>query len=370
MRRSTQRLFWPLLRRLIFSLPPERAHDFALACLERGLVPACRTATAVRPRLLRTVAGLPFPNPLGVAAGFDKDGRVPMALLAQGFGFTETGTTTPRAQVGNPRPRVFRLTPDRALINRLGFNNAGHDALARRLERLPPRRDRPGIVGVNVGANRDAHDRIADYVAGVTRFAPLADYLTINISSPNTPGLRDLQGRDALRRLLGETLDGRERVLARGARCPMFVKLAPDLDAQGLEESLDVLLASPVEGLIVSNTTNARPATLRSPRRKETGGLSGEPLFEASTAMLREVRRAVGPERALIGVGGVHDVASARAKLAAGADLVQLYTGYVFEGPALVGEILAGLDAPGGAAAGAADGQGDGDGDRDGDGQG
>jgi dihydroorotate dehydrogenase len=316
----------------------------ALKGLRSGLVRPSAKATQDRPALETTVAGLSFKNPIGIAAGFDKNGEVPMQMLAQGCGFTEVGTTTPRPQAGNPKPRVFRLVEDEALINRLGFNNEGHDAMARRLEALPAKGRRPGIIGVNIGANKDAEDRIADYVTGVRRFAGLGDYITINISSPNTPGLRDLQGKEALTRLLTEALDAREAALTGGEKCPVFVKIAPDLDAEGLADTLEVIAASGIEGVIVSNTTNARPVSLRSDQKSEAGGLSGKPLFEPSTAMLAEVKAALGDSKALIGVGGVDSAACARAKLDAGADLVQLYTGYVYKGPGLIGEILDGLD--------------------------
>jgi dihydroorotate dehydrogenase len=335
---------WPLARRLVFTRPPEEAHTLALKGLRSGLVRPSAKATQDRPALERTVAGLSFRNPIGMAAGFDKNGEVPMQLLAQGCGFTEVGTTTPRPQAGNPKPRVFRLVEDEALINRLGFNNEGHDAMARRLEALPAKGRRPGIIGVNIGANKDAEDRIADYVTGVRRFAGLGDYITINISSPNTPGLRDLQGKEALTRLLTEALDVREAALTGGEKCPVFVKIAPDLDAEGLADTLEVIAASGIEGVIVSNTTNARPVSLRSDQKSEAGGLSGKPLFEPSTAMLAKVKAALGDSKALIGVGGVDSAACARAKLDAGADLVQLYTGYVYKGPGLIGEILDGLD--------------------------
>lgn len=334
---------WPLARRLVFSRPPEEAHGLALKGLRAGLVRPSTKATKSRPHLATTVAGLHFKNPIGIAAGFDKNGDVPLQILDQGFGLTEVGTTTPRPQAGNPKPRVFRLVEDEAMINRLGFNNEGHDAMARRLEALPPKGRRLGILGVNIGANKDAEDRIADYVTGMRRFAGLGDYITINISSPNTPGLRDLQGKDALTRLLNEALDAREAALAGGEACPVFVKIAPDLDEEGLADTLEVIEASTIEGVIVSNTTNARPASLRSSNKSETGGLSGKPLFEPSTAMLAKVKAALGDAKALIGVGGVDSATTAQAKLDAGADLVQLYTGYVFKGPGLIGDILAGL---------------------------
>lgn len=335
---------WSVARPLAFLRPPEEAHTLALKALRMGLIAPAGKATRPRPGLARTVAGLSFANPIGIAAGFDKNGEVPMAILAQGFGLTEVGTTTPRPQPGNPKPRVFRLVEDEAMINRLGFNNDGHDALARRLDMLPGKGARPGIIGVNIGANKDSEDRIADYVTGVRRFAGVGDYITINISSPNTPGLRDLQGKQALTRLLDEALNACEASLPGGQTCPLFVKIAPDLDKAGLADTLEVIEASPIDGVIVSNTTNARPSTLRGSAKGETGGLSGKPLFEPSTAMLKTVREALGTSRALIGVGGVDGPETAQAKLDAGADLVQLYTGYVFKGPGLIGAILEGLD--------------------------
>ena len=338
---------WPLARPLVFARSPEDAHLLALKGLRTGLVRSTKKARAARPGLARTVAGLPFRNPIGIAAGFDKNGEVPMQILAQGFGFTEVGTTTPRPQPGNPKPRVFRLVADEALINRLGFNNEGHDAMARRLETLPPKGRRPGVIGVNIGANKDAEDRITDYVTGIRRFATLGDYITINISSPNTPGLCDLQGKGALTRLLTEALEAREGALPAGSACPVFVKIAPDLDERELADTLEVIAASPIEGVIVSNTTNARPDTLRSSNKHEMGGLSGKPLFERATAMLKDVKAALGESKALIGVGGVDSAAKAQAKLEAGADLVQLYTGYVYKGPGLIGDILEGLDRAG-----------------------
>ncbi|MEM6712533.1 MAG: quinone-dependent dihydroorotate dehydrogenase [Pseudomonadota bacterium] len=337
---------WNLARPLVFLRPPEAAHHLALKALKAGLLPPARAAQKQRPSLHCTVAGLTVQNPIGVAAGFDKNGDVPMALLRQGFGFTEVGTTTPRPQVGNPKPRVFRLVEDEALINRLGFNNEGHDAMARALGGLPRKGARGGIIGINIGTNKDSDDRIADYVLGVERFAALGDYITINISSPNTPGLRDLQGREALTRLLDEALNARERSLTGGDACPLFVKIAPDLDEEGVSETLAVIEASAIEGVIVSNTTNARHPALRSENAGETGGLSGKPLFEASTQLLRDVKKALGDTKALIGVGGVDSARTAQAKLDAGADLVQLYTGYVYKGPGLIGDILEGLDRP------------------------
>lgn len=332
---------WRFVRPLVFQRPPEEAHALALKALGAGMV---RPIVKNYPNLSTNIAGLTFPNPVGIAAGFDKNGEVPVEMLSQGFGFIEVGTTTPRPQAGNPKPRVFRLVQDGAMINRLGFNNDGHDKLARRFEFLPPKGRRSGIIGVNIGANRDSENRIADYVAGIERFAGLGDYITINISSPNTPGLRDLQGKEALHGLLSECLEARERTLETGDFCPLFVKIAPDLNRDELSQSLDVIEQSAIEGVIVSNTTSARPASLRSPEKSQAGGLSGRPLFEPSTAMLSQVRERLGASKALIGVGGVDSAQAAITKLEAGADLVQLYTGYVFQGPGLISTMLDGLD--------------------------
>lgn len=332
---------WRLVRPLVFQRPPEEAHTLALKALSAGMV---RPSAKTYPSLITNIAGLTFPNPVGIAAGFDKNGEVPIEMLNQGFGFIEVGTSTPRPQQGNPKPRVFRLVKDEAMINRLGFNNEGHDGLARRFEFLPAKGNRPGIIGVNIGANKDSEDRIADYVLGVERFARLGDYITINISSPNTPGLRDLQGKDALHQLLLACLEARERTLPSGEACPLFVKIAPDLSDDELADSLDVIEESAIDGVIVSNTTNARPASLQSAEKSQTGGLSGRPLFEPSTQMLAKVSARLGRSKALIGVGGVDSAERAIAKLEAGADLVQLYTGYVYQGPGLIGSILNGLD--------------------------
>jgi dihydroorotate dehydrogenase len=315
-------------------LPPERAHATALALLAR-FPPPGRPAT---PALAREVAGLAFANPIGVAAGFDKDGEVFERLLAWGFASVEIGTVTPRPQPGNPRPRIFRLPRAGALINRLGFNSAGHAAVARRLER----RDRGlGVVGVNIGCNKDTADPITDFVAGVEAFAPSADYLTVNVSSPNTPGLRDWQAGERLARLLDAVLDAR----ARGPAVPLFVKLAPDLDDAELDAVLAVVTARPVEGVLYANTTIGRPPSLEGRHAREAGGLSGCPLAAPTTARLRRLRAALGPERALVGVGGVRTADDVRAKLDAGADLVQLYTALVYEGAGLARRLTAGLRA-------------------------
>lgn len=328
-------LVWPFARGGLSFVDAETAHRLTIAALERLPVPACKPADA---RLACDVAGLSFPNPLGLAAGFDKDARVPAAMLALGFGFTEVGTLTPRPQEGNPKPRVFRLPEDRGVINRLGFNNGGHAAA---LERL--RAGRPaGIVGVNVGANKDAADRAADYVAGIETFAEVADYFTVNVSSPNTPGLRDLQARDALDDLLARVLAARD---AQALRRPVFLKIAPDLDLAGLDDAVAVALARGVDGLIVSNTTIARPAGLKSASAGEPGGLSGRPAMRRTTWMLAQTFLRTEGKVPLIGVGGIDGPDAAWRKIEAGATLVQVYSAMVFEGPGLIGRILKGLSA-------------------------
>jgi dihydroorotate dehydrogenase len=323
-----------LARPLLFSLDPERAHELTLRALEAGLYPRQRTADD--PRLGVALWGLAMPNPLGMAAGFDKDARAPGSLVGMGFGHVEVGTVTPLAQAGNRRPRLFRLVRDRALINRLGFNNAGHAATLARL----PQHGQAGVVGVNVGANRDAADRIADYVAGVRAFSDAASYLTINVSSPNTPGLRDLQAPAALDDLLARVLGARAELVAAGRPGrPLVVKLAPDIAEADLEPIVGVLTRRGVDGIAVSNTTLARPALAERTPAKEAGGLSGRPLFARSTALLARVHLLTGGRIPLIGIGGVDSGAAAIAKIEAGATLLQLYTGLVYEGPGLIERI-------------------------------
>lgn len=329
-----------LARPLLYALDPEQAHELTLKALEAGVHP--RPAAGDDPRLSLALWGITFPNPFGIAPGFDKDARVPDAALAMGFGFTEIGTVTPLAQPGNPRPRIFRLIEDRALINRLGFNNAGHAAALARLQR---RSGRGGVVGVNIGANKDAADRAADYVAGVRCFYDVASYFTVNVSSPNTPGLRDLQAPAALDDLLARVLAARAELIAAGKPSrPVVVKLAPDIAEGDLARICDVLLARAVDGIAVSNTTLARPI-LSATRRGEAGGLSGRPLFQRSTAMLAHVWGHTGGRVPLIGIGGIDSGAAAIAKIEAGASLLQLYTGLVYEGPGLLermkGELVA-----------------------------
>jgi dihydroorotate dehydrogenase len=319
-----------LLRRALFMLEPEQAHRLAIRMLAAGLIPAHRSNPD--PRLKRTLLGHDFPNPIGLAAGFDKDGEAIDGLFGLGFGFVEVGTVTPRPQEGNPRPRLFRLPADRALINRLGFNNRGYEELHRR---LVERNGKGGIVGVNIGANRDSAERIEDYVQGVRRFSDIAGYLTINISSPNTPGLRDLQEQAALVDLLKRVVAERE---ASANRPPMLLKIAPDLDDAALEAIVEAALDAKIEGMIVSNTTITRDK-LKDPKASEAGGLSGWPLLRRSNIMIAKVRKMVGSRMVLIGAGGVYSAGLAYVKLAAGADLVQLYTGLIYEGPGLPARI-------------------------------
>ena len=322
------------LARIVFSrLPPEAAHRATIAALRLAPSPRPRRAD---PRLALSAFGLDFPNPLGIAAGFDKNAEVAQAVLGLGFGFTEVGTLTPRPQPGNPRPRLFRLPVDHALVNRLGFNNHGYEAARARLARRPI----DGVLGVNIGPNKDAADRLADYALGVKTFAPFASYFTINISSPNTPGLRDLQRRDALDELVARVIEAREEA---PVRRPVLVKIAPDLDLRGLDDVVAVCVSRGVDGMIVSNTTIERPPALRGAKAREAGGLSGRPLFEPSTRMLARAYLRCAGAFALIGCGGVDSADAAVAKIEAGATLVQLYTGLAYRGPALVDEILSGL---------------------------
>lgn len=319
--------FYALLKPLVFQLDPERAHGLTVAVLKSGYVPA---APPPPPALRTTLFGRTFPSPLGLAAGFDKNADVPDAMLKLGFGFVEVGTITPRPQAGNPKPRLFRLAQDRAVINRMGFNNDGLDAV---ISKLRARQGKPGIVGVNVGANKDSEDRAADYVTGIRAVLPYAGYITINISSPNTPGLRALQSRAALADLVARCIDARGAVPT-----PMLVKIAPDLTDEDVADIAHVAQASGIDGLIVSNTTIARPP-LVSRFAGEAGGLSGAPLFDASTRMLRKVAQATGGKIPLIGVGGVATAEQLFAKLANGASLVQLYSSLVYEGPGLAARL-------------------------------
>ena len=315
-------------------LEPEDAHNAAIAALRAGLGPS--TDNRAWPSLVTSIAGLDLPNPLGLAAGFDKNAYAPQALLNAGFGFVECGTVTPFPQAGNPRPRLFRLEPERGVINRMGFNNEGLDAFVARLAA----RKHNGIVGANVGANKDSPDRIEEYVQGLTRVWPHVAYVTLNISSPNTPGLRGLQERGPLEEMLARTGAARAAASAAHGVKPVFLKIAPDLDEQAIGDVVEIAVAARIDALIVSNTTIDRPSMLTSATKDETGGLSGRPLFVKSTAILKACAAAAGGRIALIGAGGVEDGATALAKIKAGARAVQLYSALAYEGPGLIGRVL------------------------------
>jgi dihydroorotate dehydrogenase len=328
------RLARPLLR----ALDPEQAHSLALRALK--IIPK-RQPGVDDPRLAVSAFGLTFPNPVGIAAGFDKHGEVPDALLALGFGFVEVGTVTPLPQVGNPRPRIFRLDPDGAVINRLGFNSEGMGAV---LPRLAARRGHGGIVGVNIGANRDSSDRPADYVQLIEALAPVASYVVVNVSSPNTPGLRSLQNASVLDDLLARIVEARNHATGHAGSTPILLKIAPDLTLAELDDVVGVARAHGLDGMIVSNTTVGRPPGLRDrTTAKQGGGLSGRPLFPLATRMLAETYVRVEGAFPLIGVGGIDSGARAVQKIRAGADLLQLYSALVFRGLGLVVEIKAAL---------------------------
>lgn len=328
---------YPLIRPLLRALPAETAHRLTIRSLRwgaGGLVAG--RGEPDPPSLKRTLWGRDFPNPVGVAAGFDKEAEVPDALLRLGCGFAEIGTVTPRPQPGNPKPRIFRLYEDRAVINRMGFNSGGLEPTLARLRR----RARRGVVGVNLGRNRDSEDAAADYLDGVRRVGSLADYFVINVSSPNTPGLRDLQRRDILGDLLRQLVAARD-TSAPGV--PLLVKIAPDLSDQERADIAALAGSSRIDGIVVGNTTIARPRGLGSAAAGEQGGLSGAPLFVPSTALLADIYRLTDGKIPLVGVGGIAGATDAYAKIRAGASLVQLYTALVFDGPALIGRIKRGL---------------------------
>jgi dihydroorotate dehydrogenase len=328
-----------LARPVLFALEPERAHRATIAALK--LLPLLSSAKS-DPRLAVTAFGVDFPNPLGMAAGFDKGGEVADRLLRLGFGHVEVGTITPRPQPGNPLPRLFRLIADKAVINRLGFNSEGHAAAHRRLAR----RRGGGIVGVNIGANKESSNRIADYVAGIAAFADVASYFTVNISSPNTPGLRDLQQAAVLDDLIARVLDVRDRCAERCGSKPVLLKIAPDLGLADLDDIVRVCRARGIDGMIISNTTVTRPPGLKDTvLAGEEGGLSGRPLFALATRMLAATYLRVEGQFPLVGVGGIDGPDAALAKIEAGASLLQLYSALVFEGPGLIGAILHGLAA-------------------------
>ena len=330
-----------LARPFLFHLDAEQAHDVGLRALEAAYRTGLNPLLARRPAPLPTRAfGLTFPNPVGLAAGLDKNGAHIDALFSFGFGFVEVGTVTPRAQEGNPKPRMFRLPEHRAVINRLGFNNAGVDALVRNVEKA---QRKGGLLGINIGKNKDTPNDAAegDYMYCLSRVYPLADYVTINISSPNTAGLRELQEEQQLRRLIGTLREEQERLGAKhGRRVPMLVKIAPDLSEDDLEAAGRVLADLEVDGVIATNTTVGRPDVEGAPHANETGGLSGAPLMAPSTAVLRRMRTRLPEAIPLVGVGGILSGADAVAKMAAGATLVQCYTGLIYRGPGLVHECV------------------------------
>lgn len=322
-----------LSRDALLRLDPEVAHQATINALKLGLAP--EPTAPPRPELETSIANLPLVNPIGMAAGFDKNAEVPDALFRIGFGFAEVGTLTPRPQKGNPRPRLFRIESANGVINRMGFNNQGHAAARARLE---GRRQR-GVLGINIGANKDSDDFIADYVKGVEAFASLGDYLAVNVSSPNTPGLRNLQGAEALKRLLGAVLNARARA---SVSVPIFLKIAPDLDETALDEIAEVIRPSGLDGLIVSNTTLTRTGVDGLPDAAQAGGLSGKPLFEPSTRRLAQMRQRIGV-LPIIGVGGIDSAQTALAKIEAGADAIQLYSALIYGGLGLIESIADGL---------------------------
>ncbi|MBS0386219.1 MAG: quinone-dependent dihydroorotate dehydrogenase [Proteobacteria bacterium] len=321
-------------------IDPETAHRAAISGLKLGLGPRARADRWTR--LKTKLAGLDLPNPIGLAAGFDKNCEAADAMLAAGFGFVECGTVTPRPQEGNPRPRIFRLSPDRAVINRLGFNNEGLEAF---VDRLDGRAHRGGVVGVNIGANKDSADRVADYVLCMGRVWRHSSYVTANISSPNTPGLRGLQEHDALEELLARLSEARASLESVHGQRPLFLKVAPDLDERAIQDIAELAARYTLDALIVSNTTMERPEHLTADDREETGGLSGQPLFQISTRVLRMFAQVLNGRLPLIGVGGVDSGATALAKIKAGASAVQLYSALVYEGPGLAARIAGELDA-------------------------
>ena len=324
-----------LLRRL----PAERAHVTTVKLLRAGLGPKSGPITS--DVLKASVGGLDLPNPVGLAAGFDKDCDVPDAMLGAGFGFVECGTVTPRPQVGNAQPRLFRLVSDEAVINRMGFNNRGLDHFSARLQ---SRKRKPGLVGANLGANKDSDDRVADYVTGLSRLWGHCDYFTINISSPNTPGLRQLQGANEMEDLLGRLSETRATLTGDAPSVPMFLKVAPDVDVTQIDRIVEQARTYGMNAIIVSNTTLDRPDSLTHAHKGEGGGLSGQPLFEKSTRILADFADAADGMIDLIGVGGVGSGEQAYAKIRAGAKAVQLYSALVFHGPMLVAQICADLE--------------------------
>ena len=334
---------YALARPFLFCLDAERAHDLGLTSIEAAYRTGLNPLLAQRPAPLPTrVFGLEFPNPVGLAAGLDKNGAHVDALASLGFGFIEVGTTTPRAQPGNPKPRMFRVPEHEAVINRLGFNNGGVDALVRNVERTKF----SGVLGINIGKNKDTpnENAVDDYLHCLDRVYPRASYVTVNISSPNTQGLRELQEEETLKRFIGTLRERQEQLAAQhGARKPMLLKIAPDLGEAELDAIAGVLLATKIDGLICTNTTIERSTIAGARHAQEAGGLSGRPLFDKATDVLRGMSKRLGGNIPLIGVGGILDGADAVAKISAGASLVQFYTGMVYRGPALIGACVEAL---------------------------
>lgn len=323
---------------LLFKLDPEKAHNLSLLGLKTGVIRPVKQEND--PVLATNLFGLSFPNPIGLSAGYDKNGSVLDGLLGLGFGFVEAGSVTPMPQKGNPKPRIFRLEEDGGVINRLGFNNKGLDVA---VQNFGGKR-RAGIVGANLGANKNSGDRIGDYVTGLKRLAPLADYITVNISSPNTPGLRALQGKEELEELLGRVMDARSEITPSGKPAiPLLLKIAPDLNDEDKADIASVALATSLDGLIISNTTTTRPETLQNLQKIETGGLSGKPLKNLSLTLLKEMYRATKGGIPLVGVGGISSAEDAYERILAGASLIQFYSAMVYEGPYLAQRMAAGL---------------------------
>lgn len=327
---------FPMAAPLLRCFDAETAHRITLCALRAGLARAFSPAASGSPELKTHLWGRDFASPIGLAAGFDKNAEAPAALLGLGFAFVEVGGVTPRPQPGNPRPRVFRLPADRAVINRMGFNNDGAEVVAARLAQLRARR---GLVGVNLGKNKDSTDAVADYAIGARIFAPLADFLVVNVSSPNTPGLRALQDVGPLAEIMSAVREAAHGAMNGRPTPPLLLKIAPDLALDDVTAVVRLAREQRLDGLVVSNTTITRPDTVTSPERAETGGLSGRPLFALSTQVLRHAYVASEGQLPLIGVGGIASGADAYAKIRAGASLVQLYTALVYEGPALLGRI-------------------------------
>lgn len=328
-------LLYNIVRPVLHAMDAEKAHELAIAALARNLLPP--SPAFEHPCLKQTCFGLAFDNPVGLAAGFDKNGQAVTGLAQQGFGFVEVGTVTPQPQPGNPKPRVFRLKEDKAVINRLGFNNEGAEALHARLANLP---ELPMRLGINIGRNKECNDPLQDYHSLVLTMADVADYITLNISSPNTQGLRDLQQKRNLEELLSTVFAARNK---QSKTLPILLKIAPDIDDATKEDIAQLALAHPLDGLIVSNTTIKRPNTLQSKKHGEVGGLSGKPLMKLSTQVLADMYRLTEGKVPLVGVGGISSAADAYEKIQAGACLVQAYTAFIYQGFGLVRQINQGL---------------------------